>query len=43
MSEPELEEDEQSQDDGLSASEMTIAGSMATFSHFWDTPEEDEA
>ena len=30
-------------DDELSASEMTIAGSMATFSRIWDTPEEDAA
>ncbi len=41
--EQKLEDDEQTQDDEPSASEITIAGSMATFSRIWDTPEEDAA
>ena len=43
MSETEIKPDEEPQDDDPSASEMTIAGSMATFSRIWDTPEEDAA
>ena len=39
----EVEDDEEPCDNDPSASEMTIAGSMATFSRIWDTPEEDAA
>lgn len=43
MTETELEPQEEPQDDEPSASESTIAGSMAMFSRLWDMPEEDEA